>query len=73
MTVISTGTLMGSFMEPLFVSRFYQGSYWGTLISMLSGGAICCIFLLLYPNSSWISAPLGGCVVGSLILIQITE
>ncbi|WP_193092912.1 MULTISPECIES: sodium:solute symporter family protein [Halomonas] len=69
--ILGTGTLLASFIGPVFISTFWQGSAWGALVAMITG--FCTSgYMMLFVDVGWLIGPLTGCAVSSVFYVAIS-
>lgn len=69
--ILGTGTLLASFIGPVFISTFWQGSAWGALVAMLAG--FCTSgYMMLFADVGWLVGPLTGCAVSSVCYVGVS-
>lgn len=69
--ILGTGTLLASFIGPVFISTFWQGSAWGALVAMVVG--FCTSgYMMLFSDVGWLVGPLTGCAVSSVCYVGVS-
>ncbi|QEA38203.1 sodium:solute symporter family protein [Pistricoccus aurantiacus] len=69
--ILGTGTLLASFIGPVFISTFWQGSAWGALVAMLVG-FFTSGYMMLFADVGWLVGPLTGCAVSSVCYVGVS-
>lgn len=69
--ILGTGTLLASFIGPVFISTFWQGSAWGALVAMVVG-FFTSGYMMLFSDVGWLVGPLTGCAVSATCYVVVS-